>query len=81
MALLIDDIFLKGVVWLGEKVKEAAEAEMLDESKVRESLFLLQMQLEMGGITQGEYQIKETEIMDRLEDIRRYKEKNLSSHA
>lgn len=76
MAFLIDDIFLNPVVWLGEKIKDAAEAEMLDESKVRESLLSLQMQLEMGGITEGEYQIKETELMDRLEDIRRYKEKN-----
>ncbi len=76
MAILIDDIFLKGVVWIGEKLKEAAEAEMLDASKVRESLLSLQMQLEMGEITEGEYQIKETELMDRLDDIRMYKEKN-----
>ena len=75
MAFLIDDM----VVWLAEKLKEAAEAEMLDESKVRELLLSLQMRLEMGEITEGEYQTKETGLMDRLEDIRRYKEKNLSS--
>lgn len=75
MAFLIDDIFLNPVVWLGEKIKDAAEAEMLDESKVRESLLSMQMQLEMGEITEGEYQIKETELMDKLEDIRKYKEK------
>lgn len=77
MAFLIDDM----VIWLARNIKKAAEAEMLDESAVRESLLGLQMRLEMGEITEEEYQIKETELMDRLEDIRKYKEENLSSRS
>lgn len=79
MGFIIDDILLfpvNGVVWLGEKIKQAAEAELLDDSKVRESLLKLQMELELEEITEEEYQKRETELLDRLEEIRKYKEKN-----
>lgn len=79
MGFIIDDILLfpvNGVVWLGEKIKQSAEAELLDDSKVRESLLKLQMELELEEITEEEYQKRETELLDRLEEIRKYKEKN-----
>ena len=72
MAFLLDDILfspVNGVVWLGEKIKETAEADMFDESKIYESLFALQMQLDMGEITEEEYQEKEAELMERMNEI------------
>ena len=72
MAFLIDDM----VVWLAQKLKEAAEAEMLDESAVRESLLNLQMRLEMGEIDEEYYMKKEDALLKRLEEIRRYLDKN-----
>lgn len=72
MAFLIDDM----VIWLAQKLKEAAEAEMLDESAVRESLLDLQMRLEMGEIGEEYYMKKEDAMLKRLEEIRRYREKN-----
>ncbi|MBI5874818.1 MAG: gas vesicle protein GvpG [Deltaproteobacteria bacterium] len=72
MAFLLDDILFSpvhGVVWLAERVKETAEAEKFDESKIQESLLALQMQLEMGEITEEEYQERETELMERMEEI------------
>ncbi len=72
MAFLLDDILfspVNGVVWLGEKIKETAEADMFDESKIYESLFALQMQLDMGEITEEEYQEKEAELMARMDEI------------
>jgi len=74
---IIDDILLsplKGIIWLGEKIKEMTEAELTDESKVHEELLELQMRFEMDEITEEEYQKKEEELIQRLEAIRKYKE-------
>lgn len=77
MALLVDDILLSPahlVKWLGEKLKEAAEAEITDDSSARGELLDLQMRLELGEIGEEEYLVKEREVMKRLEAIGRYKE-------
>ncbi|MBI5643520.1 MAG: gas vesicle protein GvpG [Deltaproteobacteria bacterium] len=79
MGFIIDDILLapvNGVVWLAEKIKQSAEAELLDDSIVRESLLKLQMELELEEITEEEYVKRETGLLNRLEEIRKYKEKN-----
>ncbi|MBI5560301.1 MAG: gas vesicle protein GvpG [Deltaproteobacteria bacterium] len=77
MAFLIDDIFLlpvKGVVWIGEKIKESAEAELYDESRVQEALGNLQMRLELGEITEDAYRKEEALLLKRMEEIKNYKE-------
>lgn len=77
MGFLLDDILLlpiNGVVWVADKLKDSAEAEFLDESRVQESLLALQMRLEMEEISESEYMEQETELLDRLEEIRKYKE-------
>lgn len=76
MAFLLDDILfapVNGVVWLAEQIKEAAEADMFDESKIRESLLALQMKLELEEITEEEYQERETELMERMDEIAKQK--------
>ncbi|MEK6791640.1 MAG: gas vesicle protein GvpG [Deltaproteobacteria bacterium] len=72
MVFLIDDM----VVWLADKLKEAAEAEMYDESAVREALLALETRLEIGEITEEYYMKQEAALLKRLEEIRRYKENN-----
>lgn len=77
MGFLLDDILLlpvSGLVWVADKLKDSAEAEFLDESRVQESLLALQMRLEMDEISESEYMEQETELLERLEDIRKYKE-------
>ncbi len=77
MGFLLDDILLlplNGLVWIGDKLKESAEAEFLDESRVHESLLAQQMRLEMDEISESEYMEQETELLKRLEEIRKYKE-------
>jgi len=77
MGFLLDDILLlpvNGLVWVADKLKDSAEAEFLDESRVQESLLAQQMRLEMDEISESEYMEQETELLKRLEDIRKYKE-------
>jgi len=81
MSFLLDDILLlpvSGLVWVADKLKDSAEAEFLDESRVQESLLALQMRLEMDEISEREYMEQETELLKRLEDIRKYKEQKNS---
>ena len=77
MAFIIDNILLsplKFTVWIATKLRESAYQEMTDESKVHEELLALQMQYEMGEVSEEEYEKKETRLMERLEDIRKMKE-------
>ena len=81
MSFLLDDILLlpvSGLVWVADKLKDSAEAEFLDESRVQESLLALQIRLEVDEISESEYMEQETELLKRLEDIRKYKEQKNS---
>ena len=64
---------IRGVHWLAAKVTEAAENEFLDESKVRGELSELQMRLDMGEITEEEYDEQEKVLVERLNAIREAK--------
>jgi len=80
---LLDVVFpliipLKGLFFIAGRLKETAESEITDESSVYEELLELQMKFEIEEITDEEYQEKETELMQRLEAIRKYKEKEQS---
>lgn len=74
---LIDDILLvplKGVVWLGKKIKEVAEREFSDEDKIKEKLMELQLKFGMDEINEEEYDKQERELLSRLDAIRKAKE-------
>ena len=74
MAFLIDDILLapiKGIVWLGEKVRDMALEELEDTpEKLQRELLDLQMTFETEEITEAEYQKKEKDILERLEVLK-----------
>lgn len=74
---LLDDILLspvKLVVWFGEKINDIVEKEVSDEGKIKEELMHLQLKFEMDEISEAEYNRQETQLLDRLEAIRRAKE-------
>lgn len=65
MAFLIDDL----VFWIGKKVKEMADEELYgNKEKIREELVNLQAKLDMGELTEEEYDRREKEILTRLEE-------------
>lgn len=77
MAFLIDDILLapiKGVQFIAKKIQEAAQEELLDEGAVRRDLTTLYMQLETGKITEEEFEQRENELVEKLEEIEEYKD-------
>ncbi len=65
---------VKGMVWIGSKLKRTAQEEETDEGRIQEQLLNLQMKFEMDEISEEEYDRKETLLMEKLEAIRKYKE-------
>ncbi len=64
---------IRGVHWLAKKVSEAAESELLDEIQVRGKLLELQIRLDMGEVTEEEYDKQERVLVARLNAIREAK--------
>lgn len=81
--LIIDDLLIwlpaKGLMALFKKINDLAEAELNDESKLKEQLLQFQTMYELDQISEDEYQKREDELMARLNEIRkRKKQESLS---
>ena len=75
--LIIDDLLLwlpaKGFMAVFKKIHDLAEAELNDDSKLKEQLLRYQTMFELDQISETEYQKQEDEIMARLDEIRERK--------
>ena len=71
--LLIDDILLfpaRGVGWLVDKVHQAAQQELANESdNLRAELSELYMMLETHQIPEEEFTAREATLLDRLDRV------------
>jgi hypothetical protein len=78
---LLDDLLLapvNGVIWLAEKIKEAADHEFSDPGVLKQKLLDLQMMLELNQISEDDFRRRESELLARLEETTKAKE---GSHA
>jgi hypothetical protein len=81
MGLLTNILFfpvagpIAGIQWTLRKVQQVAEEELTDDSAVKQELMELQMQLELGDIDEDEYVRREAELMQRLRDVRAWRER------
>jgi hypothetical protein len=70
---LVDDILLapfKGLVWVFEEIRDAADQERGAEAdEITLELQRLYTTLESGKITEAEFDLKEAELLDRLDQI------------
>lgn len=57
-----------------EKVQETVRRELTDDERIKEELLALQMQLELGEIDDDEYVAREAELMQRLREVRAWRE-------
>ena len=64
-----------GIRWTLGKVQRVAEEELTDDTAVKQELMELQMQLELGDIDDAEYTRREAELMQRLREIREWRER------
>jgi Gas vesicle protein G len=70
--LFIDDLLLfpiTGFKFILRTLEKAAEQEYTDDAPLKERLLELQLQLENGEMTEGEYVAVEREILDQLREV------------
>lgn len=75
---LLDDILLapiKGIQWIGEKLRDFADKELFDPDKIQEELMTLQAKLDMGDLSEAEYQQREKDLLQRLNEVQRREKK------
>ena len=72
--LLVDDLLLAplgGLLWIVEKVHDAAREEMAHEADdITEELRQLYLMLEAKQMTETDFDARERELLDRLDAIR-----------
>ncbi|MGW3496094.1 gas vesicle protein GvpG [Streptomyces sp. NPDC001020] len=64
---------LRGTTWVIDQVLTAAEREYYDPEPVRRQLAELERELTEGRLCEEEYDRREDELLDRLDEIERYR--------
>jgi gas vesicle protein GvpG len=67
---ILDSLLIGSIRFVLEKVVAAAEAEMNDDTALREELLEAQMRLELGEISDAEFATIERDILARIRDIK-----------
>ena len=88
MAFLLDDLLLApiklpvaGFNWILKQIQTMADEELLNDQPWKERLIELQMMLEVGDISEGDYAEEEKKVFQALRDIRARKEEMARQHA
>ena len=68
--LIIDSLIISGVRFVLDKVAAAVETELNDDTVLRERLLDAQMRLELGELTQEEFDDLESDLVARIRDIK-----------
>lgn len=69
--LLIDDILMlpaKGLIGIFKKIHEMVEQELSDKTNIQKRLTELQLRLELGEISEEEYEREEKELLSQMDD-------------
>jgi hypothetical protein len=68
--LIIDTLVIGGIKFVLGKVAAAVDAELNDDTHLREELLAAQMRLELGEITEAEFAETERDLLDAIRTIR-----------
>lgn len=66
---------VNAALWTMDKVRTVAEQELTDDAPIKEDLLQLQLALDAGEIDDGEYVRREAEVMQRLREVRAWRER------
>ena len=66
---------IAGIRWALSNVQRVAEEELTDDTSVKQELMELQMLLELGEIDDAEYVRREAALMQRLREVREWRER------
>ena len=68
--LIVDSLLISGIKFVLTRLAEAVEAEMYDESSLREELLAAQMKLELGEISEDEFARIEEQVLAGMREVR-----------
>ena len=71
---LLDSLMISGLRWVMNTVVTAAEAEMNDDTALREQLLDAEMRREMGELSDEEFQEIEADVLARIREIKQRRE-------
>jgi hypothetical protein len=71
---LLDSLMISGIKWVMNTVVTSAEAEMNDDTALREQLLEAEMRREMGEISDDEFVELEADVLGRIREIKRRRE-------
>ena len=71
---LLDSLMVSGLKWVMNTVVTAAEAEMNDDTALREQLLEAEMRREMGEISDDEFADLEADLLARIREIKERRE-------
>jgi hypothetical protein len=68
--VIIDTLLIGGIRFVLDKVVAAVDTEMNDDTTLREQLLAAQMRVELGEMSQEDFEVFEADILARLREIR-----------
>ena len=68
--ILIDTLLVGGIRFVLDKIAAAVDTELNDDTALREQLLAAQMRVELGEMTQDDFDALEADILARLREIR-----------
>ena len=71
--LIVDSLLVSGIKFVLTRLAEAVEAEMFDETALREELLAAQMKLELGEIDDDEFEAIEAQVLQGLREVQERK--------
>jgi Gas vesicle protein G len=60
---------LSGIIWIAEQIQERAAAELDEKENLSKRLLSLQLSLDMGDLSEDEYDEKENEILIKMKEV------------
>ena len=60
---------VRGVAWIGEQIAEEADRQLDPEARVRRELGRLQVEHELGDLSDEEFERREDELLEQLEEV------------
>src|SRR5687768_12140556 len=67
---ILDSVLIGGLRFVFDKIAAAVDTEMNDDTALREQLLAAQMRVELGEMSQQEFEGLEADIVARLREIR-----------
>jgi len=67
---ILDSLLVGGLRFVFDKIAAAVDTELTDDTKLREQLLEAQMRVELGEMSQSEFDVLEADILARLREIR-----------